>query len=161
MIICFSFLSYRIKQRGCPGGWNHTAVGFSKILRPTGATERNLGSVTSHTVRSDRFLLTSVSACFSWKLEAAAFFLALFCLNFSSFSRLVNKDFMSSRSHSCPGPSAAVLRFRGSVLQLRCSVQHRCCPGAPPEAAQHWRPFSVKVSSDPHVFLCAKSKCEP
>lgn len=53
----FSFFSYRIKQGSYHYGWNHTSVGFSKILRPTGATERNMGSPPSHTVRWDHFLL--------------------------------------------------------------------------------------------------------
>lgn len=78
--------------------------------------------------------------------------------HFPSFSSLLHKYLMSSRSHSCAGTSAAVLGFRSAVLQLQCSVQHCCHPGASPEAAQLGGTFFVKVSSDPHVFLSAKGK---
>lgn len=77
---------------------------------------------------------------------------------FSSFSQIAPQG-VSGRSHSCAGTSAAFLRFRGSVLQLHRSVQHRCSPGAPPKVAQHWGSFFVKVSCDSHVFLGAKGEC--
>lgn len=63
---------------------------------------------------------------------------------------------MSGRSHPCAGSPAAVLRSTGSVLQLLCSVQHRCFPGAPLKVAQHRGSFFAKVSSDSHVFHSAK-----
>lgn len=88
---------------------------------------------------------------------------ALFCFSYKTFSffpRLVNKDLMWSGSHSSPGSSAAVVKFRSSILQLQRSVQHRCCSGASPKVAQHGGSFFVKVRSDSCVFLCAKGNCE-
>lgn len=63
---------------------------------------------------------------------------------------------MSSRSYSCPGSSAAVLRFGGAVSQLHSSVHHRCCSRASPKTPQHWWPLFVKVSCDTNVFICAE-----
>lgn len=107
-----------------------------------------MGSVAFLTVRWDSSLYAAV--------DGAHVFNDM--VMFSSFSRLLHRYLMSSRSHSCAGTSAAVLRFGSAVLQLQRSVQHRCHPGAPPEAAQLGGPFFVKVSSDSHVFLSAKGK---
>lgn len=98
-------------------------------------------------------MLCSAAATFT------LYYIVIYCVIFF-YSRILHKPLMSSRCHTCASTIAAVFRFRGSILQLLCSLQHCCFPGAPLQIAQHWRSFFVKVSSDSHVFLSAKGKLQ-
>lgn len=123
--------SYRIEQGSYHGGWNQTTVGFGKILRPTGATERNLGSVTSHTVRWDHFLLNLYISVI--KPEAAVFFSGSLCFCF--FFQIGRQGFYVKQEpflswYSCCSPQIQRFSFTAALLcatSLLCrSITHSC-----------------------------------
>lgn len=144
----------RVKQGGCPDGWHHSTVGAGQILRPTGAAERNLGSVTPHTVRWGYLFLVqpAILTCFNVTQKHYP--------TLSVSLRLGHKDFVPGWGHPGAGAPAAVLRLRGPVLQLHRSVQHFCGATAPCQAAQHGGTFPAQVSPHSSVFPCAEGNCQ-
>ena len=154
-----SFSSSRIKQGGSAGWWNEATGSFGKVVQLRSPAERNVGSVTSHAVRWDRsacrFQAFCVCVCV-YVCVCVSLHMSFF--KFSFLPRLFYEDHVWSRSYSRAAAPAAVVWFSSSVLQLLCSHQRRCFPGAPLKVDQHRGPLFVKVPSDSHVIFSRKGE---